>query len=343
MSYKVKIDDFDSDQWRDYAGCFADYSIYQTWPYQENRASMDNQQVSRAVVTDEPGEVVTMCQVRIKHIRPVGLKVGYIQRGPLVLNFDGKIRCSSTALYALRQAYIGSGVDVLKSVPNLCRDVAGEQLTEMFSAAGFERSNSDDAYRTFRVYVGDGEEQIRGRLRKSFRRDLKKAETSGLEIVRGSDEKLFDILDELYSESVRRKKFKGLDSQEFSGPQRSLSDREKMTIIVAYCEGEPASVVLTSNLGDTAIVLLAAANERGLKCGSSYVTWYEGAIAAMHAGMKWYDLGGVDPDNNPNVYQFKSRMGGDEVFHTGAFEAHAGAGAKNLWHAAEKIYRVVKR
>jgi len=343
MSYKVQIDDFDRDQWEYYAGYFADYSIYQTWPYQQNRAQRDRQQISRAFVTDDMGEIVTMCQIRIKHIKPIGLKVGYIQRGPLLLDMDGKIRCSSRALYALRQAYVGTSVDVLSVVPNICRDHAGEQAIEMLCAAGFEPSNSAGPYRTFRVHVGDDEEEIRKRLRKSFRRDLKKAENSGIEIRQGEDEQFFDILDALYADSLRRKRFKGLDPQEFSEPQRSLSDRDKMTIIVARSEGEPVSVVLTSNLGDTAIVLLAAANECGLKCGSSYVTWYQGAIAAMRAGMKWCDLGGVDPENNPNVYQFKSRMGGEEVFHIGSFEAHTGSAVRNVWHAAEKIYRAVKR
>ncbi len=343
MSYKVNIDDFDSDQWEYYAGYFADYSIYQTWPYQEDRAQADHQQLSRALVTDELGEVVTMCQIRIRHIKPIGLKVGYIQKGPLLLDMDGRMRCSSRALYALRQAYVGSMVDVFRLIPNICRGQPGDQVTEMLSAAGFEPSNSTAPYRTFNVYVGDGEEGIRKRLHKSFRQSLKRAEKMSVEIRQGEDEQFFNILEDMYRTLVKRKKFKGLDTEEFSGPQLSLSDDEKMKIIVACSEGEPASVILTSNLGDTAVVLLAAANECGLKCSSSYVTWYQGAIAAMRAGMKWYDLGGVDPENNPNVYEFKARMGGEEVCHIGAFEAHKGPVVRNVWHAAEKIYKAVKR
>ena len=42
MSYTVNIDNFDRSYWEDMAKGFADYSIYQTWPYQQNRAELSN-------------------------------------------------------------------------------------------------------------------------------------------------------------------------------------------------------------------------------------------------------------------------------------------------------------
>lgn len=116
-----------------------------------------------------------------------------------------------------------------------------------------------------------------------------------------------------------------------------------MNIIVAFYDGKPVSVHLASNLGDTAVTLLAATNEKGLACFSSYRVWYEGAIAAWREGMKRYDLGGIDPKNNPNVYQFKSRMGGEEHFYIGAFEACTNSIVKNLWRVVETFYRCLKK
>ena len=100
-----------------------------------------------------------------------------------------------------------------------------------------------------------------------------------------------------------------------------LPAAEKMNVIVAYSSGRPIAVHLASNLGQTAVVLLAAGNREALKCGASYLIWYKGAVAAWQAGMKMYDMGGIDPENNPTVYQFKSRMGGDEYTHIGTFES----------------------
>ncbi len=59
--------------------------------------------------------------------------------------------------------------------------------------------------------------------------------------------------------------------------------------------------------------------------------------------MKRYDLGGIDPKNNPNVYQFKSRMGGEEHFYIGAFEACTNSIVKNLWRVVETFYRCLKK
>ena len=44
-------------------------------------------------------------------------------------------------------------------------------------------------------------------------------------------------------------------------------------------------------------------------------------LHAKHQGTLWHDLGGIDPEANPGVYQFKSRMGGEEMKAKGPYEA----------------------
>jgi lipid II:glycine glycyltransferase (peptidoglycan interpeptide bridge formation enzyme) len=342
MEYKVAIDSFSTMEWEKCACDFADYSIYQTWPYQQVRADRVHQQISRFIVKDDTGQVVTMGQIRIRHIKSLGLKIGYVQWGPLVRGKDRIIKCSAQALKALDQAYTGSKVNILRFVPNICED-GKHEVIEMLRTAGFQHIQTFTPYRTLMLNTEDSEDGIRKRLRKSFRRDLKKAEKSRIAICEGHDNEQCKILNDLYLASLKRKGFKGLDVWQFIEPQRMLSCAEKMNIIVAYCQGEPASVLLMSNLGDTAIVLLAASSEKGLVCGSSYLVWYRGALSALNAGMKRYDLGGIDPDNNPNVYQFKSRMGGEEAFHIGAFEACSSLRAKVSWRMAEKVYNWIRK
>jgi len=343
MACEVIVDNISRGDWERYAGNFADYSIYQTWPYQQVRAEMDGQEVNRVVVKDENGYVVTMCQIRIKHIIPLGLRIGYVQWGPLFRGKDGKIICSTEALKNLREAYLTHKVNVFRVVPNARDDEVGRCFAEMLQSAGFTHVKSVEPYCTFVLPVDDSEEEIRRRLRKSFRRDLRYAEKADIEIKEGKNKEFCDMLEKLYHGLLRRKKFKGLNPREFIETQNSLSTAEKMNIILAYKDAEPVAAHLASNLGDTAVVLLAASNEEGLACGSSYLIWYKGAISALHAGMKWYDLGGIDPDNNPTVYQFKSRMGGEEAFHIGTFEACSSGMVKNVWRVAEKVYRLVKK
>ena len=79
---------------------------------------MSNQDISRFVIKDENGEAVAMGQVRIKHVKPIGLRIGYIQRGPLVRGRNGRLRCSAEALNAVCEAYLGEKVNILRIVPN---------------------------------------------------------------------------------------------------------------------------------------------------------------------------------------------------------------------------------
>ena len=54
MAFEVLIDKIEQAQWEEYADSFADYSIYQTWSYQEMRAEIDGQKVSRIVKRIDP-------------------------------------------------------------------------------------------------------------------------------------------------------------------------------------------------------------------------------------------------------------------------------------------------
>jgi lipid II:glycine glycyltransferase (peptidoglycan interpeptide bridge formation enzyme) len=102
-------------------------------------------------------------------------------------------------------------------------------------------------------------------------------------------------------------------------------------------------VDVTSHLGDTAVGVFQASSEKGLKYRASYLVWWKALLAAKYAGMKRYDLGGVDPDRNPNVYQFKLRMGAEEAFHIGAFEICENPIVKKIWHAAEWAHNLIRK
>ena len=343
MSYQVLIDDFDQTEWERNAKNFADYSIYQTWPYQEMRANTASQEFSRVIVKDEKNEVVTMCHIRIRSAGSFGPKIGYVQQGPLVRAADGRIVCSVEALKALRNAYLGKKISVFRITPNVSDGETGRQVSQMLKSGGFKFVDSISPYRTLMLSLEGTEEEIRKSLDRNFRRNLKKSERAGIEIREDRDVRFCEILRELYHGSVERKGFKGLNPDEFIKPQSMLSSEEKMNFIVAYYENEPVSVHLASNLGDTGVALLVANNEKGLERGSSYLIWWRACIAAKNAGMKRFDLGGIDPDNNPGSYRFKSQISRQEYRNIGAFDVCSSLPVKMAWRASEKVYNLIKK
>jgi lipid II:glycine glycyltransferase (peptidoglycan interpeptide bridge formation enzyme) len=341
MALDIIIDNITKTQWQNYAKDFADYSIYQTWAYQEVRAQMAKQQLSRFVIKDGT-QAAAMGQMRIMHVRPLGLKIGYVQWGPLLRGKDGEVRCSADALSLLRKAYLGARVNILRLVPNVCDGESGQRIVQMLQSGGFETVPRSKPYHTIIVPLEVSEEKLRQNLRQKWRNRLNKAEKSGLEIRQGINGEYFTIFESLYRLTVERKNFAGLDVEVFKRSQQMLDESEKMNSITAYHDGQPVTSNVSSCLGDTAVVLFVAGNDEGLKYGGNNLTWWQAFLSAQQAGMKNCDLGGIDPINNPGVYHFKDGVGGKEVFHIGTFEACTGNFIRGVWRLAERLHTVIK-
>jgi lipid II:glycine glycyltransferase (peptidoglycan interpeptide bridge formation enzyme) len=343
MPYNVLIDKIEQAQWQQYAGGFADYSIFQTWPYQQVRADVEGQELSRIVVKDKSDEVVAMSHVRIKHFRPLGLRVGYMQWGPLILRKDGTSGCSAEVLGVLREAYLGNRVNVLKVVPNITEHSENERFVTMLRESGFHGKSSVSPYHTMVLRLGRSQDELRKGLHQSWRRLLHKAEAAGVEAREYTDDTQFQTLEGFYMDLIRKKHFRGVHPQVFARTQRALPQSEQMSLVVAYLEGEPVSVHLSTNLGDSGIMLLAASSERGYQCSASYVAWWKAVLISNGRGMKKYDVGGVDFENDPGIARFKAGLGGEECSYIGAFETCTNAAVENIWAMGERAYRMLKR
>jgi len=343
MPYKVDINNLSRDDWERYAREFADYSIYQTWAYQHVRAEMDGQELSRVIIKDENDHMVTMGHVRIKRIKTLGLNIGYMQWGPLIRSAKIKLNCSMEALEKLQESYLGSKVNILRVVPNIYATEAVGSVIDMFQASGFEHVDRITPYHTMMFPLDISIQEMRSKLHKSWRKRLKQAEHSGLETRQSSDPECLKILDQLYISAQKRKKFKGLDMQVFIRTQQLLLPDQKMNAVLVYDKDEPLTVDVTSYLGDTAVGLFQANSEKGLQRRASYLAWWQALLAAQRAGMRRFDLGGIDPKNNPNVYEFKMRMGAKEAFHVGTFEACNSLRTKLIWRTSERIYNLITK
>lgn len=343
MNYKVQIDDVEPAQWAAYASAFSDYTLYQTWAYQDVRADIDDQTVSRAIVKDEQDNVVAMAHVRIKHVESLKLRIGYIQTGPLFFRKDGACACSADVVKALHEAYLGPIVNVLRIAPNIIDAPENRGYVQVFEANGFQRLENPAPYHTMILPLGCSTEDLRTGLHQKWRRKLRKAEKVGVEVVVRSDEEPFRILEDFYRELRERKGFKGVDPEIFARSHRALPGAEKMSLVVASFEGEPVTVHVASHLGDTAIALLVAGNARGYSCNSSYLAWWKVLTTANEKGMRQIDFGGIDFENNLNVSRFKAGMGGEEKSHIGVFEAYTNFVVKGIFRKADMIYTKLKR
>jgi lipid II:glycine glycyltransferase (peptidoglycan interpeptide bridge formation enzyme) len=342
MDYQIRIDNFDEEFWRSRAADFMDYSLYQTWSYQQVRAQRDGQSVSRFVIQSTEGDPRLIGQVRIKHVHPIGLRIGYIQWGPLCRKRTGIAGDAAALLAVLKEAYIPAKVNILRVSPNIFEAESGD-LAKQLQDAGFEKRHRIEPYRTMLFPLETDEEGIRSRFHSGWRRYLNKTQKAELEIQQGPQQAYFEVLKTLYENLLERKGFEGLNADIFARTQQLLPDSEKMNVVLARQGHEVLTAHVSSHLGDTALGVLAGSSENALPLNSTYLVWWHTLLAANRAGMKRYDLAGIDPENNPQVYQFKQRMGAVEARHVGVFDASSNALVKSIWRLAESAYNCLKR
>jgi lipid II:glycine glycyltransferase (peptidoglycan interpeptide bridge formation enzyme) len=339
----VYIDGIDHTEWKRNAKYFLDYSVYQTWEYQQVRAERARQQLRRILIVDDNGSPVLMGQARIKRVPMLGLTIGYIQSGPLIQVGSYDESSALQALIQLRQSFLGSKVNVLQLVPNIKNDDRGERWIELLSSAGFQRVSSVPPYHTMMVSLSDSPEQILLRIDRESRRNIRKAEQNDITFKEGTNEEFFNMLKRLYAQAKERKGFRGIDADDFAESQKLFAEEDKIKVLIAYYENEPVSALATAHIGITAEPIILANTPEGLKYGSSYLIWWKAYLRAKEYGMQYYDLGGVDEKLNPKGYLFKKRMGGREVFHIGEFETSTNCVVRFEWRCIKKLYRLVRR
>lgn len=342
-TYTVEVDRVDEAEWSAMLDDFQDANVYQTWAYGAVR--WQESSLSHLVVR-ENGRVIAVAQLRI--VRPGNLRFGiaYLRWGPLWQR-QGSSLSPTTAkvvVRALHEEYVRRRGLHLEILPNAFVDSAeGEILSAAFASyrsIGGNKPVADENYRTFLVDLTPTLEELRAKLQKKWRNQLNAAERNGLEVKVGSERSLFEQFQQLYEEMWARKKFDtGVSVEEFLRIQDRLPDFQKMVALICYSEGRPVAGLVCSKLGNTAIYLLGATNDVGMKVKGSYLLQWTAIQLLKSSGTTAYDLGGIDPEGNPGVYHFKSGFSGKDVSHLGGVVACE----SRLSGAFVKTARVLRR
>jgi lipid II:glycine glycyltransferase (peptidoglycan interpeptide bridge formation enzyme) len=104
-----------------------------------------------------------------------------------------------------------------------------------------------------------------------------------------------------------------VDVNEFARICEDLPARLKLRILVCLHQDVPVSSIVCSALGNTGIYLLGATTGNGLQVKAAYLLQWTMMKWLKDNGLRYYDLGGIDPELNPGVYHFKSGLSGRDV------------------------------
>ncbi len=321
-AFTAGIDRVGESEWSEMMDRFEDANIYQAWSYgavQWRKSHLSH------LVLKRHGETVGMAQLRI--VRPGNLKLGvaYLRWGPLChlrgRELDPEI--VQAMAIALREEYVSKRGLYLEIVPNA---FSGSLRAEIFQSA-FARFDCKlgvgvEQYRTLVLDLEDPLEELRKKLDKKWRNQLNAAERNNLKVFEGEGLETYGKFCNLYTQMWTRKRFEtSVSIEDFGHIQEHLPRKQRMRVLICEYQNQPVAGLVCSAMGNSAIYLLGATNETGMKLKASYLLQWSLIRRLKENGTRYYDLGGIDPDANPGVHHFKSGLSGVDLSHMSALAA----------------------
>ena len=312
--WQIEIDRATSADWSRMLDLFDDANFYQTFAY--GAVHWGEKSLSHLVLKRD-GEVLAIAQLRI--IRPTPLKFGmaYLRWGPIFSRRGWPQDSETPAIMAraLVAEYVTKRRLFLRVLPNaFSGSPRAAVMQSAFADFTRESSTAENTYRTFVVDLAPSLEDLRAALDRKWRNKLSGAERNNLEVVAGNSRAEFQVFCDLYSEMWKRKAFETtVDVAEFARMQDILPESQRMRVLLCKNNGVPVAALVVSAMGDSAIYLLGATSDDGLNTKGAYLLQWTMIKWLKEHGVRWYDLGGINPEGNPGVYTFKRGFSGSDV------------------------------
>lgn len=342
MISKCIIRQIDSNTWSILAPEFLDYNYRQTWSFGTASAKRVHAISEHIAIEQTEQRLVALADVRIKKLPVIGGGLAYINGGPLVWKKDvNEEDVFSAVIEALMQEYVIRRKFILRIAPPINGGLGKNTLEKFLVHNGFVKMPQEK--KTILVDLCLDEATIRANFHQKWRNCLNRSEKIGLTVRTGSDYATFQEFIPLFNELITKKQFKvdlGIDF--YASVQKAATFGQNFLIILAEYKGKVVAGHVASLLGDTCVYLLGAADKTGREMNAAYLLQWTAILLGKAAGCRWYDLGGIDSQNNPGVYMFKNRMGGQERILPGPYQLKPDGIRALLTQLGEKFYAFSK-
>ena len=338
MDYILEINKISKETYNETLHLFEDSNIYQSYEY--NLQAKGGRNMCTVVLKKED-KILGVSIVRIVKVPFFNFGLAYIYRGPIWQrkNVVNSIEILSIFLTLLKEEFVLKRKLVLRISPNLLKE-KDKDFEKLYSELGFTSKGKYSGSNTFYIDLDLPLEELRKNLSRNWRKKLKKSENEDLRIVSGREDSLYEKAEKLYLEMVKRKKFnQGIDVNKLKATQLCLPSSMKMISTICYSNDVPISSLVFSAIGYTGIPILAATSDLGTNYNGSYLLHWQMLVYLKENGSKYFDLGGIDKEKNPNVYNFKHGMGGVEVHYLDVMDL----GSNKLFNAILKRFELIKK
>jgi len=329
-----------AERWYDVAKRFADWGYRHSHAFNVQCGKQQHTAVEHVEISDG-GEAIGLASARIKRLPLIGVGIAYVGGGPLTrtsasLDVAALARC----LEALRREYVLKRGLVLRVSPPLAPQDEIGLATSTYLAAGFKPTPMATVYRTMLLDLSPSIEQITSRFSKRWRRQLNKSLKSGFELQIGTSLEMFDQFCDLFEEFIDWKGFEVEHGPRFHREvHKALPEDARYFILLARQADKLAGGVVLARTGDTAVYVLGATNPAMRDARPGHYLHFRATELLKEKGLRYYDLGGINPENNPGVYEFKAGMTQVDLCAPPPMECAPGFAKKLMLDAAEWGYR----
>jgi lipid II:glycine glycyltransferase (peptidoglycan interpeptide bridge formation enzyme) len=324
--YTWEVDTVGQAAWSVIIQAFQDANIYQTWPY---ATVLSGRRHASRLIVKRDGNIVAVAQARIAKVPFMNIGIAYIRWGPLWQRScsEAEVDVFRQAIRALRNEFACKRGLVVRLFPALL-DHDSASFSSILAEEGFNALSSEARPRTILMDISSPLSEIRESMNSHWKRELKLAERGALEVVEGTDDKLFEQFIGIYKEMVARKKFaEPNDINQFRSIQSQLPEAMKMKVMLCQSDAGLCAGLICSAIGNTAIYLFGATSNIGMKAKGSYLLHWKLLGLLKQNQVKIYNLNGINPERNPGTYKFKNDLAGSNgkhVYYPGRFDAHSG-------------------
>lgn len=238
-------------------------------------------------------------------IKNYGLKIARINRGPILFNsveltYEDKYHLLRTIKkrYGLKKGY------VLFFAPNM--DLTGENI-ELMERLKYKYRNTH--WSSGKILLSQSEEDLKKNLSSKWRNLLKAADKYDCQIVIDDQNIYLDSLMELHTADKQKRNYK--DSGD-----AIVKELGALKCIVSYIAMDHDSKILSFVMivlhGRTSCTYLIGWNsDWGYKYNLNRKLLWNALVDMKSRGIQYFDLGGIDMINTPQVASFKLGMNSD--------------------------------
>jgi lipid II:glycine glycyltransferase (peptidoglycan interpeptide bridge formation enzyme) len=264
------------------------------------------------LILKKGNEIVAAAHVRLMWFPLIKKGIAYVFWGPIWQQKE--VSCDPEifrqTIRALRNEFSRRRGLVLRIFPYAFSG-KDDALKAILADEGFEYYDDGKSHRTLIIDLAPSLEEIRAALDQKWRNCLNRSEKNNLEIVSGTEPHLFDEVEKIYHEMAGRKGLEDIsDIAHLRKVQRDLPAEFKLRISLCRLDGQVCAGAIFSAVGATAVYLVGATSNTGMKSNGSYLIQWSFLKWLKENGFLFYNLNGINPEINPGTYHFKRGLAG---------------------------------